>query len=119
MGMISNENLNEFLKEVREKAKGEDKLLEQFERCFLNTLETTVKMKEDGTVYVITGDIPAMWLRDSTAQIRPFLFPAKENEEIAEKILCGEMRTLPPSLTAGTGWKLPWTASRRQSSSMN
>ena len=55
MGMISNENLNEFLKEVREKAKGEDKLLEQFERCFLNTLETTVRMKEDGTVYVITG----------------------------------------------------------------
>ena len=50
MGMISNENLNEFLKEVREKAKGEDKLLEQFERCFLNTLETTVRMKEDGTV---------------------------------------------------------------------
>ena len=48
MGMISNVNLNEFLKEVREKAKGEDKLLEQFERCFLNTLETTVRMKEDG-----------------------------------------------------------------------
>lgn len=86
MGMISNENLNEFLKEVREKAKGEDKLLEQFERCFLNTLETTVKMKEDGTVYVITEDIPAMWLRDSTAQIRPFLFPAKENEEIRRMI---------------------------------
>ena len=86
MGMISNENLNEFLKEVREKAKGEDKLLEQFERCFLNTLETTVKMKEGGTVYVITGDIPAMWLRDSTAQIRPFLFPAKENDEIRQMI---------------------------------
>ena len=77
MGTISNDNLNDFLGEVREKAKGEEKLLEQFERCFLNTLETTVKMKEDGTVYVITGDIPAMWLRDSTAQIRPFLFPAK------------------------------------------
>ena len=86
MGMISNENLNEFLKEVREKAKGDDKLLEQFERCFLNTLETTVRMKEDGTVYVITGDIPAMWLRDSTAQIRPFLFPAKENEQIRQMI---------------------------------
>ena len=77
MGTISNDDLNDFLGEVREKAKGEEKLLEQFERCFLNTLETTVKMKEDGTVYVITGDIPAMWLRDSTAQIRPFLFPAK------------------------------------------
>ena len=52
------------------------------------TLETTVKMKEDGTVYVITGDIPAMWLRDSTAQIRPFLFPAKQNGEI-QKMIAG------------------------------
>lgn len=88
MGTISNDNLNDFLGEVREKAKGEEKLLEQFERCFLNTLETTVKMKEDGTVYVITGDIPAMWLRDSTAQIRPFLFPAKQNGEI-QKMIAG------------------------------
>lgn len=86
MSMISNENLKVFLKEVREKAAGEDRLLAQFERSFLNTLETTVKIMDDGTVHVITGDIPAMWLRDSTAQIRPFLFPAKENGEIRQMI---------------------------------
>ena len=86
MSMISNENLKMFLKEVREKAAGEDRLLAQFERSFLNTLETTVKIMDDGTVHVITGDIPAMWLRDSTAQIRPFLFPAKENGEIRQMI---------------------------------
>lgn len=86
MSMISNENLKVFLKEVREKATGEDRLLAQFERSFLNTLETTVKIMDDGTVHVITGDIPAMWLRDSTAQIRPFLFPAKENGEIRQMI---------------------------------
>ena len=86
MGMISNECLNEFLNEVRAKAKGEDRLLAQFERSFLNTLETTVKIMDDGTVHVITGDILAMWLRDSTAQIRPFLFPAKENGEIRQMI---------------------------------
>ena len=74
MSMISNENLKMFLNEVREKAAGEDRLLAQFERSFLNTLETTVKIMDDGTVHVITGDIPAMWLRDSTAQIRPFLW---------------------------------------------
>lgn len=86
MSMISNENLKMFLKEVREKAAGEDRLLAQFERSFLNTLETTVKIMDDGTVHVITGGIPAMWLRDSTAQIRPFLFPAKENGEIRQMI---------------------------------
>ncbi len=86
METIRNESLYGFLKEVRENVKAEEKLLEQFERCFLNTLETTVKMEDDGTVYVITGDIPAMWLRDSAAQIRPFLFPAKQNEEIRKMI---------------------------------
>ena len=37
-------------------------------RCFLNTIETTVTEDEDG-YFVITGDIPAMWLRDSASQV--------------------------------------------------
>ena len=42
-------------------------------QCFLNTIETTVKQLEDGSYFVVTGDIPAMWLRDSAAQIRPYI----------------------------------------------
>ena len=38
-----------------------------------NTSETTVSVEEDGTTFVITGDIPAMWLRDSAAQLTPLL----------------------------------------------
>ncbi len=38
-----------------------------------NTSETTVSVDEDGTTFVITGDIPAMWLRDSAAQLTPLL----------------------------------------------
>ncbi|MGP5717249.1 glycoside hydrolase family 125 protein [Brachybacterium tyrofermentans] len=38
-----------------------------------NTAETTVNVEEDGTTFVITGDIPAMWLRDSAAQLTPLL----------------------------------------------
>src|SRR5699024_3368919 len=38
-----------------------------------NTAETTVSVEDDGTTFVITGDIPAMWLRDSAAQLTPLL----------------------------------------------
>jgi hypothetical protein len=43
-----------------------------FENCFPNTLDTTVEfVLENGKpdTFVITGDIHAMWLRDSTAQV--------------------------------------------------
>ena len=47
-------------------------LWEMFERCFVNTIETTVQ-QTPGDTFVITGDIPAMWLRDSTAQVLHYL----------------------------------------------
>jgi uncharacterized protein len=51
-------------------------------QCFLNTIETTVKTLEDGSCFVITGDIPAMWLRDSAAQVRPYVKYAKEDADL-------------------------------------
>ncbi len=51
-----------------------------FENCFPNTLDTTVEFKMvDGRpdTYVITGDIDAMWLRDSSAQVYPYLIPMR------------------------------------------
>ena len=44
-----------------------------FDRCFLDTLDKTVEMVDDLNAFVITGDIPAMWLRDSTTQLTPYL----------------------------------------------
>lgn len=57
-------------------------------QCFLNTIETTVKTLEDQSSFVITGDIPAMWLRDSAAQVRPYVKYAKEDASL-RKILEG------------------------------
>ncbi|WYJ99255.1 hypothetical protein A5821_000332 [Enterococcus sp. 7F3_DIV0205] len=58
---------------------------EVFSNCFDNTLETTVKSTAEDT-FVITGDIPAMWLRDSSAQIKPYLIVANEDETIKKMI---------------------------------
>lgn len=53
-------------------------------QCFLNTIETTAKQLEDGSYFVITGDIPAMWLRDSAAQVRHYVRYAREDKELQE-----------------------------------
>ncbi|HXM51071.1 MAG TPA: glycoside hydrolase family 125 protein [Pyrinomonadaceae bacterium] len=60
-----------------------------FENCFANTLDTTVTFgAHEGRpdTYVITGDINAMWLRDSTAQITPYLPFAREDKKLKEMI---------------------------------
>lgn len=59
-----------------------DELDRVFRRCFINTWETTVHRAEDVT-FVLTGDIPALWLRDSAAQVRPYVFLARHDEELA------------------------------------
>ena len=85
------ETMKKFLETLKEKAKDYPDLYELFVTCYTNTLDTTVKRMDDGTTHVITGDIPAMWLRDSAAQLRPYIFLAKEDEEICA-IISGLVR---------------------------
>ena len=56
----------------------DDKLKEIFYRCFIDTMETTVILPDENDAFIITGDIPAMWLRDSTSQIEHYLPFANE-----------------------------------------
>jgi uncharacterized protein len=61
-----------------------------FENCFPNTLDTTVefeKLNGQPDTFVITGDIHAMWLRDSTAQVWPYLPYVKDDPALFELIL--------------------------------
>lgn len=53
-------------------------------QCYLNTIETTVKECDNGDYFVITGDIPALWLRDSSAQLRPYAVHCNQSEELRE-----------------------------------
>lgn len=67
------------------------KLAWMFENCFPNTLDTTVQYQEINGVpdtFVITGDIPAMWLRDSSAQVWPYLSLIKKDEPL-QKLIAG------------------------------
>lgn len=75
-----------FFRNWKKRRKGNRSFWNSSALSFANTLETTLKVMEDGTVYVITGDIPAMWLRDSTAQIRPYLFLGEKDEKIKDLI---------------------------------
>jgi len=43
------------------------------ETDFFLTLETCVQPLDDGSTYVITGDIDAMWIRDSSATMIPYI----------------------------------------------
>ncbi len=73
------------------KAISNDELAWMFENCFPNTLDTTVNYKEvDGKpdTFVITGDIHAMWLRDSSAQVWPYM-PLTKEDKALRKLIAG------------------------------
>lgn len=60
-----------------------------FENCYPNTLDTTVEIgQRDGKPdsFVITGDIHALWLRDSTAQVTPYLSLVKDDKDLQNLI---------------------------------
>jgi hypothetical protein len=65
-----------------------------FENCFPNTLDTTVTtgtFEGRDDTYVVTGDIDAMWLRDSSAQVWPYL-PLIDEEPKLRSMIEGLIR---------------------------
>lgn len=58
-------------------------LKETFYKCFVNTVDTTVQCLEDGSIFIITGDIEAMWMRDSSAQVAHYIPFLKNYQELS------------------------------------
>lgn len=83
--------IGQLFAEADERLSGHPKLRDTFKRCFANTLETTTKLLEDGTAFVFTGDIPAMWLRDSSAQVRHYV-PLAARDERLQQLIEGLLR---------------------------
>ena len=83
-------SIENIIDEVKTNVKNNE-LIWMFENCFPNTLDTTVNFKIiDGKpdTFVITGDINAMWLRDSSAQVWPYLPFCNKDDEL-KKLIAG------------------------------
>jgi meiotically up-regulated gene 157 (Mug157) protein len=68
---------------------GNRELAWMFGNCFPNTLDTTVDFEVVNgrpDTYVITGDIDAMWLRDSSAQVYPYLSLMSEDPRLQQLV---------------------------------
>jgi meiotically up-regulated gene 157 (Mug157) protein len=80
-----------LIKEIKENIRNKE-LAWLFENCFPNTLDTTVDFdikaadENHPDTYVITGDIDAMWLRDSSAQIHPYLPLMKHDKKLRQLV---------------------------------
>ena len=83
--LFRSEAVDKKIEEVKKLLKNNRYLAWMFENCFPNTLETTVHYRktngEDDT-FVYTGDIPAMWLRDSGAQVFPYVRLASKDPKL-------------------------------------
>ncbi|MFB0843639.1 glycoside hydrolase family 125 protein [Paenibacillus oleatilyticus] len=80
--------VQDVLAEAEVKLAHRPKLLQLFKNCFPNTLATTTKRMEDGTTFIITGDIPAMWLRDSVEQVIHYV-PLAKNDADLQQLIAG------------------------------
>jgi uncharacterized protein len=85
---FTSEAVEKAIKEFQANVK-QPELAWLFENCFPNTLDTTVHhttINGRPDTYVITGDIDAMWLRDSSAQVWPYLAFMKQDKPLQQLI---------------------------------
>lgn len=78
------------IRQVKKLIKDNAYLAWMFENCFPNTLDTTVHFTDGGDgnedTFVYTGDIHAMWLRDSGAQVWPYVQFAKTDMKLRKML---------------------------------
>ena len=87
--LFTSEKIEQVIDEVTSQLTN-PKLAWMFRNCFPNTLDTTVHFREDKDgnpdTFVYTGDIHAMWLRDSGAQVWPYVQFAAQDEHLRRMI---------------------------------
>lgn len=106
---FTSEAVEKVIKDMTSRMKDPD-LARLFENAMPNTLDTTVAWHKDGTAeqhielkpkrgiparsnwdgpqsFIVTGDINACWIRDSTNQVRPYMALASKDSKIFNLIL--------------------------------
>ncbi|MEK8173674.1 glycoside hydrolase family 125 protein [Streptomyces sp. M19] len=66
---------------------GDPRFGQTLTRCLDDTLARTIRPMSDGTAFVVTGDIPAMWLRDSSTQLMPYLALVQDDTALQDLLL--------------------------------
>ena len=87
--LFRSEVIDQKIEKVKQQLSGNPYLAWMFENCFPNTLETTAHYSQvdgDDDTFVYTGDIAAMWLRDSGAQVWPYVQFANDDPALAKLI---------------------------------
>ncbi|TDO48623.1 hypothetical protein EV643_107253 [Kribbella sp. VKM Ac-2527] len=84
--MIDPDVLARATEDVR-RATGDPAIAELFERSMAENLRSVAERLPDGTTFVLTGDIPAMWLRDSAAQLRPYLVLCADDPALQDVLI--------------------------------
>jgi len=92
MSLFSPQTLERVCLQVAQRVDQETSAV--FRECFTTTLSTTTAELPDGTAFVVTGDIPAMWLRDSAAQLTPYPHFLKEDPALADTVAAISRREL-------------------------
>ncbi|MCQ2818397.1 MAG: glycoside hydrolase family 125 protein [archaeon] len=82
------EVIEKYVEEMCSKIKNKD-VATIFKNCYTNTLDTTVSYDPDNKdTFIITGDINAMWLRDSSFQVYPYIKHCPKDPTLNDMILC-------------------------------
>lgn len=87
--LFYSEAIDKEIKRVQRLLRKNEKLAMMFGLCFPNTLETTVHYSQkyhDDDTFIYTGDISAMWLRDSGAQVWPYIQFANKDEKLRKML---------------------------------
>lgn len=99
--LFQNAYIDHITSHVSQKIKDPD-LKQMFIQCFPDTLDTTVYYQEhnennEKDTFIVTGDIPAMWIRDSTNQLWPyarFIRYDRELQNLFEGLINRQVRCL-------------------------
>ena len=84
--LFKSDVIEKKIKEVTKLLRKNPYLAWMFQNCYPNTLDTTVHFDGKDDTFVVTGDIPAMWLRDSSAQVWPYLQFANKDENLRKML---------------------------------